>query len=98
MSGSGPPAALQPAIQVWHEKQMLSGASIAKLSKEHSIKPGVLYRWRNEAARELGPAMAKLEVAKRENQKLQREMRHLQEQQEVFKIASDWYDQQDSTN
>ncbi len=73
-------------------KQMLRGASVAKLSEEQGIKTEVLYRWRNEAERVLKTELAGDASKQRKYQKLKRELRDLQKQQEVFKLGSGWED------
>ncbi len=67
--------------------QMVRGASVAELSAKHSIKPGVLYRWRNEAAQMLESAQAMCEAVNRKHQKLEREVHGLRKQRAVFNQA-----------
>ncbi len=66
---------------------LVNGASVAKLSAEHDIKPRMLNCWLYEASRELYLVLARYEAVLRENQKLKREVRDLKVQRAVFKLA-----------
>ncbi len=68
-------------------KQMLRGASVAQLSQWDGIKPGALYRWRNEAERVLDAAPVADAAQQSKIRKLEREVSDLKEQRMVFKMA-----------
>ncbi len=65
--------------------QMLMGTSVAQLSQGNDIKPGVLYRWRNEAKRALATAMVGDAAQQRKVRKLESEVGYLKEQRAVFR-------------
>ncbi len=67
--------------------QMLRGTSVAQLAQRNDIKPGVLYRWRNEAERALATAMVGDAAQQRKVRKLEREMGYLKEQRAFFRKA-----------